>query len=124
MPRRALIASLFAVLVVLVAGCGGGTSSGGDDPASAVPRDAAMYFEATIRPEGQQRDDALAAAGKVLATPDPQAKIESLIHVALVSHHLIEFTRDCVQGLGESSFYAPGAMRPVRAPEAPTAAAV
>ncbi len=51
-------------------------------------------------------------------------KIESLIHVALVSHHLIEFTRDCVQGLGESSFYAPGAMRPVRAPEAPTAAAV
>jgi len=51
-------------------------------------------------------------------------KIESLIHVALVSHHLIEFTRDCVQGLGESSFYAPGAMRPVRAPEAPTAATV
>jgi len=51
-------------------------------------------------------------------------RIESLIHVALVSHHLIEFTRDCVQGLGESSFYAPGSTTPVRAPETPTAAAV
>jgi radical SAM superfamily enzyme YgiQ (UPF0313 family) len=34
-------------------------------------------------------------------------KIEPLIHTALVSHHLIQFTRDCVRGLGESSFYAP-----------------
>jgi len=51
-------------------------------------------------------------------------KIEPLIHVALVSHHLIEFTRDCVQGLGESSFYAPGDTTPVRTPGPPTAAAV
>ncbi|HEV8586817.1 MAG TPA: B12-binding domain-containing radical SAM protein [Methylomirabilota bacterium] len=51
-------------------------------------------------------------------------KIEALIHVALVSHHLIEFTRDCVEGLGESSFYAPGETRPAPAPHAPTAAAV
>jgi len=51
-------------------------------------------------------------------------KIEPLIHVALVSHHLIEFTRDCVQGLGESSFYAPGDTTPVRAPETPTVAAI
>ena len=43
-------------------------------------------------------------------------KIEPLIHVAVVSHHLIEFTRDCLRGLGESSFYAPGATPPV--PEA------
>jgi hypothetical protein len=50
-------------------------------------------------------------------------QIEALIHVAVVSHHLVEFTRDCVRGLGESSFYAPGA--PVPAPEstAPTAVA-
>jgi radical SAM superfamily enzyme YgiQ (UPF0313 family) len=34
-------------------------------------------------------------------------QIEPLIQVALVSHHLIEFTRDCLRGLGESSFYAP-----------------
>jgi hopanoid C-2 methylase len=48
-------------------------------------------------------------------------QIEALIHVALVSHHLIEFTRDCVEGLGESSFYAPGATTPaVRTPDTPT----
>ncbi len=51
-------------------------------------------------------------------------KIEPLIHAALVSHHLIEFTRDCVQGLGESSFYAPGDTTPVRTPGTSTVAAV
>jgi hypothetical protein len=49
-------------------------------------------------------------------------KIEALIHVAVVSHHLIEFTRDCVQGLGESSFYSPGATTPVQVPGASAAA--
>ncbi|MBI2493946.1 MAG: B12-binding domain-containing radical SAM protein [Candidatus Rokubacteria bacterium] len=44
-------------------------------------------------------------------------EIEALIHVALVSHHLIEFTRDCIRGQGESSFYAP-------APAIPAAEAV
>ena len=34
-------------------------------------------------------------------------KIETVIQTAVVSHHLIQFTRDCVQGLGEASFYAP-----------------
>jgi radical SAM superfamily enzyme YgiQ (UPF0313 family) len=33
--------------------------------------------------------------------------IEPLIHAAIVSHHLIAFTRDALQGLGEASFYAP-----------------
>ena len=32
--------------------------------------------------------------------------IEELIHIAVVSHHLIQFTRDCDRGLGEASFYA------------------
>jgi radical SAM superfamily enzyme YgiQ (UPF0313 family) len=33
-------------------------------------------------------------------------QIEELIHVAVVGHHLIQFTRDCDRGLGEASFYA------------------
>jgi hopanoid C-2 methylase len=33
--------------------------------------------------------------------------IEPVIHAAVVSHHLIEFTRDCLAGAGESAFYAP-----------------
>jgi hypothetical protein len=43
-------------------------------------------------------------------------RIEQLIHVAMVSHHLIEFTRDCLRGTAEPSFYSKGR---VRAPTAP-----
>jgi len=39
-------------------------------------------------------------------------KIEELIHTAVVSHHLIEFTRQCTRGARESSFYAPVAPPP------------
>ncbi len=41
-------------------------------------------------------------AGPALRAGD----IEELIHVAVVSHHLIQFTLDCTRGLGEASFYA------------------
>jgi hypothetical protein len=77
MPRAALLALL--CLAIGAAGCGGGTASGGEDPASAVPPNAAMYVDATVRPEGELRDGALAAAGKVLRTADPQAEIDELV---------------------------------------------
>jgi len=38
--------------------------------------------------------------------------LEALINTALVSHHLIEFTRQCARGARESSFYAPEAPAP------------
>ncbi|MGH7264211.1 MAG: B12-binding domain-containing radical SAM protein, partial [Candidatus Rokuibacteriota bacterium] len=34
-------------------------------------------------------------------------KIEELIHTAIVSHHLIEFTRRSIRGMREAAFYAP-----------------
>jgi radical SAM superfamily enzyme YgiQ (UPF0313 family) len=49
-----------------------------------------------------------------------RGKIEELIHIAVVSHHLIQFTRDCLRGAGESSFYAPA----TSSSSTPTAAAV
>src|SRR5262249_1764438 len=39
-------------------------------------------------------------------------QIEALINPAVVSHHLIEFTRQCARGTRESSFYAPVAPPP------------
>ena len=33
-------------------------------------------------------------------------KIEPVIHVGLISHHLIRFARDCAAGVGEYSFYS------------------
>jgi hopanoid C-2 methylase len=42
-----------------------------------------------------------------LAWPALRAgNVEAVIHAGVVSHHLIEFTRDCLSGVGESSFYA------------------
>ena len=38
-----------------------------------------------------------------------RGQIEEVIHLAVVSHHLIRFTRDCLEGAGESSFYSPSA---------------
>ena len=50
-----------------------------------------------------------------MAWPALKARdLEPLIHTAIVSHHLIEFTRDCLRGTGESSFYAPTVGAPVR----------
>ena len=64
MLRAALLA--LVCLSLAVAGCGSGAASGGEDPASAVPANAAIYVDATVRPDGEVRDDALAPAGKVL----------------------------------------------------------
>ncbi len=100
--RRAA-APFLLFLTVGLASCGGGTTSGGDDPASAVPRDAPIYFEATVRPEGSLRDDALAAAGKVLQTDDPEAKIEELVAKAFADSDdpKLDYARDIEPWLGE-----------------------
>ena len=34
-------------------------------------------------------------------------QVEEMIQAAVVSHHLIEFTRQCLRGVQEASFYAP-----------------
>jgi hypothetical protein len=35
-----------------------------------------------------------------------RGRIDELIAAALVSHHMIRFTRDCTEGLQGASFYA------------------
>src|SRR5215213_3792006 len=101
MPRAVLLALVFVAL--LVAGCGGGSASGGHDPASAVPRDAAIYLDATVRPDGSLRDDALAAAGKILGTREPEARIDELIAKALAEAEdpKLDYARDAEPWLGE-----------------------
>ena len=101
MPRAVLLALIS--LALLVAGCGGSSASGGDDPASAVPAGAAFYLEGTVRPEGDLRDDALAAAGKVLRTDDPQAKIDELVAKAFAESEdpKVDYKKDIAPWLGE-----------------------
>ena len=55
-----------------------------------------------------------------MAWPNLRAgEIEDVINVAVVSHHLIEFARDCLRGAAESSFYAPATTSPVAAVSSP-----
>jgi Protein of unknown function (DUF3352) len=81
---RATRLALFCVLVLglaILAGCGSsGSSSGGPDPATAMPANAGVYFEGVVRPEGDARDDALAAAGKIMGTSTPEKTLEDLFN--------------------------------------------
>jgi hypothetical protein len=84
MPRLRLLALPWLLLIaVVLAACGGSGGSGDADPAKAVPAGTAIYVEGVVRPEGDQRDDVLDAAGKVLRTDDPEAKIRELVDKAL-----------------------------------------
>jgi hypothetical protein len=102
MLRAASLAAL-ALLAALVAACGGGAASGEADPASAVPADAPFYAEVVVRPEGDLRDDALDAAGKVLRTDDPSGRISELLDKALKEDPAIklDYEKDIKPWLGE-----------------------
>ena len=44
---------------------------------------------------------------RVAAPALRRGQLEELLQAAVVSHHLIEFTRQCLRGVQEASFYAP-----------------
>ena len=72
-----------SLVALLLAGCGGGAASGGADPASIMPATADVYVEGVVRPEGDQREDVLDAAGKLLRTSDPEKRMRELFDQAL-----------------------------------------
>ncbi len=81
--RRALLGAAVALTLPLAA-CGGSDSTSGDgpDPASAVPAKAPVYVEATVRPEGDLKDNTLAVAGKLLNSEDPEAELKKFLEEA------------------------------------------
>lgn len=112
MLRRPVLLLALAGAALLSA-CGGGAGSGGAaDPAAAVPQGVAFYGEVVLRPDGSVRDDALAAAGKVLRTSDPEAKIRRLIQDGLTSDGAkVDFAKDIEPWLGDKAgfwFTMPG----------------
>ena len=102
MLRAASLAAVSLLATVVVA-CGGGAAAGEADPARAVPADAWMYVEATVRPDGKRKDDALDAAGKVLATDDPEGKLRELLDKALADGGGtdLDYDRDIKPWLGD-----------------------
>jgi Protein of unknown function (DUF3352) len=89
-----------ALLVLALAGCGGSGASGDGDPATVTPAGAAFYAEVVVRPEGSQREDALDAAGKLLLTDDPEARIREHVQEA-AEREEVDFARDVEPWLGE-----------------------
>ena len=83
MPRTRLLALPSLLLALTLAACGGAAGAGDADPATAVPAGTAIYLEGVVRPEGDQREDVLDAARKVLRTDDPEAKIRELVDEGL-----------------------------------------
>lgn len=83
---KSRLAPLLLTLVAIpIAGCGGGGGGGAGsdaDPAKLVPASAAVYVEATIRPEGDLRDGVNAAAKKLLRNDDPGKKAIELFDKA------------------------------------------
>lgn len=80
-PRRLHLLPLacLAVAAALLAGCGGGNKNVDVGPAAAVPQNAAIYLDATVKPTGTTKANSNAALGKILKTSDPGGKIVSLI---------------------------------------------
>ena len=104
MPRAVRLAFVL-LLLALLAGCGSSGSGAGDgeDPASAVPANAPLYMEASVRPEGETREHALDALGKILQTDDPQAKIDELVDKAFqdADEPKVTYEKDIKPWLGE-----------------------
>jgi hypothetical protein len=97
MRRIAVLACLPALLLTA---CGGDGATAGDDPASLAPANVPIYFEAVIRPEGDLREDFLAAAGKVLDAPEPEARLRELVDMAFEGQD-VDYERDLEPWLGE-----------------------
>lgn len=78
MKLRLTATFALGAIVGLGAGCGGGDDAE-SGPASVVPSSAPLYFDVTLRPEGEAADQAEAALGKVLDSADPSQELITLI---------------------------------------------
>ena len=103
---QSLLLACVAVPAAILAGCGGGGGSSSVDvgPAAAVPANAALYLDGTVKPTGTAQANAKAALSKILKTPDPGAKIISLIEKqSKADGHPINYQQDVAPWLGQKA---------------------
>jgi hypothetical protein len=112
MRRLILLLVLPATLAIAACSSSGSAASGGADPAAAVPRGVPAYLEVSLRPQGDARDGALAAAGKVLHTGDPAGRIRELLQQAgRMDGVNVDFAKEIEPWLGDraGAWFAPPA---------------
>lgn len=104
MLRAAALSILLAALAAVAVACGESSPGSGGDPAALVPARASLYVEAAVQPEGDRREDALAAAGKIMGTDDPAAKLRGLIDEGLAQEgDGFTWEKDFASWLGEDA---------------------
>lgn len=94
---------LLAVVTALLAACGDSEESIdlGPDPATMVPADTPFYAVATVRPEGELRDDLDSALSKLLISDDAGAEIRGAIDSELADEGLdLTYDEDIASWLG------------------------
>ena len=103
--RRVGALATIGVVVLALAGCDGGDGeeeSVDVGPAAVVPANAPAYFDVSVRPEGDARDAAEAAAGKILGSEDPGDTLISLIEEAAAEEDpSFDWDEDVAPWLGE-----------------------
>jgi Protein of unknown function (DUF3352) len=99
------------VVALVLAGCGGDDEeeeSVDVGPAAVVPTNAPAYFDVSVRPEGDARDDAEAAAGKILGSDDPGETLISLIEEAAAEEDPgFDWDEDVAPWLGQKVGFFP-----------------
>ena len=101
-PRARAVLAAGATLALAGFGIGCGESGGNPDadPAAVVPSGAPIYLEATVQPEGSQRDEVEAVLKKVMRTSDPSAKLKQAFNDSARKDN-VQFDRDVKPWLGK-----------------------
>jgi uncharacterized protein DUF3352 len=105
--KARLVLSVAAVLSApALAGCGGDSGTGADDPASLAPAGTPIYIQGVLRPQGQLRSDVETLASTVSGLPDPIGELIDLLNRSMneepnLSGRRLSFAKDIEPWLGE-----------------------
>ncbi len=99
-----LFAAVIAALLLVACGDdeGGGGSDGGPSPATVTPAGAPLYFEAVVRPEGEQKDGLDSALQKLTGEEDPSGVITEQLDQSL-SEQGFSYAEDVEPWLGRQA---------------------
>ena len=107
MKHRLVLPVLLAALgALLVAGCGGGggSDSGGTDPASVAPAKSPVFIDFTLQPEGETKQNIEALAQKIAGVDDLGGLIvEELENSASEDGEEFDFEKEVEPWLGEKA---------------------
>lgn len=103
-PLRSALILIATLTALAFAACGEDDGAGGDlgpDPATVAAPDSLLYAEAVIRPEGEQKDDLLAALAKLTGDDDPGAAIREEIERSIAEEGDLTYEDDIEPWLGQ-----------------------